>query len=43
MAAIEYAKNVPGNTQVCGIQRSPKYSIKAVVSIRVNCPTFSNH
>jgi hypothetical protein len=40
MAAIEYVRNVPGNTQACGVQRSPKYSIKAVVLIWVNCPAF---
>jgi len=38
MAAIEYARNVPGNTQAYGVKRSPKYSIKAVVLIWVNCP-----
>ena len=40
MVVIEYVRNVPGNTQTCGVQRSPKYSIKAVVLIWVNCPAF---
>ena len=40
MAAIEYVRNVPGNTQAYGAKRSPKYGIKAVVSIWVNCPAF---
>jgi hypothetical protein len=40
MAAIEYVRNVPGNTQACGVQGSPKYSIKAVVLIWVNCPAL---
>jgi len=38
MAAIEHVRNVPENIQAYGIKRSPKYSIKAVVLIWVNCP-----
>jgi len=41
MAAIEYVRNVPGNTQAYGVERNPKCSIKAVVLIRANCPTRS--
>jgi len=43
MAAREYVRNVPGNTQAYGVKRSPKYSIKAIVLIRVNYPTYRNN
>lgn len=43
MAVIAYVKNVSGNTRAYGTKKDPKYSIKAVILGRVNCPTISNN